>query len=122
MPIAELQIAQETHVVDTLVVVAALHMHAFVLLFALIRTMRGGPRNRWAWPALALAVVGGHLFAWGSSIAGSRGMPRRFAQYLEVFASLQRVTSIGAIVMFVGLALCLVALGAAPRALGADEG
>jgi heme/copper-type cytochrome/quinol oxidase subunit 1 len=43
-------------------------------------------------------------------VLGSAGMPRGYAAYLERFASLQRVASLGALVMIAGLLLVVVSV------------
>jgi cytochrome c oxidase subunit 1 len=47
--------------------------------------------------------VGFNLFYFPMEILGWMGMPRRYSEYLPMFADLQRLTSIGAFIMVAGL-------------------
>jgi hypothetical protein len=100
---------------DTLFAVGAAHLHAFVLVFALLRRLDGAPRSGLGWTGLAVATVGAHAFGWGCVVLGSRGMPRRYAGYLDQFEHLQVAASVGAFVMLAGL-LATVTAHAAARA------
>jgi hypothetical protein len=100
------QIASDSSIVDkTLIVAAAMHLEAFVLLFALLGAwMRNPLGTRPLW-GLALAALGAHVFGYGCMLLGSQGMPLRYGGYIERFSSMQRVTSLGALILLAGLAL-----------------
>jgi hypothetical protein len=95
---------------DTLSATAAGHLEGFVLVFALLRGLDGERVSRWGWSGLVLAAVGAHVFGYGCMALGSAGMPRGYAAYLERFTSLQRVASLGALVMIAGLLLVVVSV------------
>jgi hypothetical protein len=101
---------------DTFFAVAAAHFEAFVLLFALLRWLRPGSQTRLGWTGLVTATIGAHVFGWSCTILGARGMPRRYADHLEIFNSLHAVASVGAFLFFMGT---LAIVGA--YALGASE-
>lgn len=96
---------------DTLLAVAAMHLEAFVLLFGLLRVWVGEPVTSSSLRGLLVAGVGAHVFGYGCAWLGREGMPRRYAAYLGRFNALQVVTSIGALVLLVGLVLILLRAG-----------
>lgn len=99
----------EVHLNDTLFSVAAAHLEAFVLLFAVLRGLDGAAWSRVGWTGFVLAAFGGHLFGYGCMVLGSRGMPRRYAAYLGEFTSLQTIASVGSFVLLSGLLMVVVA-------------
>lgn len=102
-------LADDIHLHDTLLVVAAAHFEAFVLLFAVVRGLDGASRSRLGWVGLGLAFGGAQVFGWGCAVLGVRGMPRRYVDYLERFNSLQAITSVASFVLLGGLVVVVVA-------------
>ena len=102
-------IADDIHLHDTLFPVAAAHFEAFVLLFAVVRGLDGASRSRVGWMGLGLAFGGAQVFGWGCAVLGLRGMPRAYADYLELFNSLQAITSVASFVLLGGLVVVMVA-------------
>jgi hypothetical protein len=101
-------IGDEVLLSDTLFAVGAAHFQGFVLIFALLRQLHHAA-TRLGRVGLLLAVLGSQLFGWGCTALGARGMPRRYAAYLETFTSLQILTSLGAFLLFAGILLVTVA-------------
>jgi heme/copper-type cytochrome/quinol oxidase subunit 1 len=104
----------EGHLNDTLLPVAATHLEAFVLLFAVLRSLDGAASSRIGWTGFVLATLGGTLFGCGCMVLGSRGMPRRYAAYLPEFASVQIIASVGSLVLSGALLMVVIAHTAAP--------
>lgn len=97
------------HIHDTYFALAAPHFTGLVLVFAMLRGADRAGRTRWGWLGLGLAVLGAHVFVWTLAILGTRGMPRRYVDYLPAFTSLHRVASVGAFAFLVGLLLVVAA-------------
>jgi hypothetical protein len=105
----------DTHLGDTLFPVAARHLEAFVLVFALLRALDREYVSRLQWSGLILAALGAHVFSYGCMLLGTRGMPRRYVAYLDRFTTLQVVASVGALVLLAGLLIIVLARGEAIR-------
>jgi len=110
-----------THLGETLFATAASHLEAFVLVFALLRQLDREPVSRLQWSGLIVAAVGAHVFGYTCMLLGSRGMPRRYAAYLDRFASLQVVASVGALLLLGGLLTIVLARSAGSRRVQDDS-
>jgi len=109
----------DIHLHDTYFVVA--HFH-FVMVGSAIFAFIGGVFYWWpkmygvmynetiAKTGTAIAFIGFNLTFLPQFIAGSKGMPRRYFDYAEEFASYNYWSSIGAMTLGVGLSIALYAL------------
>jgi len=106
----------DVHLHDTYYVVA--HFH-YVMMGGTVIALLGG-MHYW-WPkitgrmynetlgkiAAGLIFIGFNLTFFPQLVLGSRGMPRRYANYLERFTDLHQLSSLGSGIMGVGLFLVL---------------
>jgi hypothetical protein len=93
----------DSHLADTVFPIGAAHLEALVLLVAFLRGLAPRPRALpVAWIGLALGTIGAYVLGWGMIVLGSRGMPRRYAQYLELFQVPHVVASLGAVALALG--------------------
>jgi len=112
-------LATDMHLHDTYFVVA--HFH-YVMMGGTLVAFLGGLFH-W-WPKLvgkmfndtvgmisaAIVFVGFNLTFLPQFVLGTRGMPRRYATYLEEFQDLHRLSTIGSLTLGVGLLLALLVL------------
>jgi heme/copper-type cytochrome/quinol oxidase subunit 1 len=106
--------AVDVYLHDTLFSVAVYHLGISSSLFAVVALLHGRAPDvpRRGPPALfgaTMAFIGSHLFHFGLAVAGTRGMPRRYMNYLEEFQTLQVVATAGSLMLVGGLALGLFA-------------
>ena len=111
--------APTSHLHDTYFVVA--HFH-YVMVGGTLWAFLGGLFH-W-WPKLTgkmfddkigqvgsvVSLIGFNTIFFPQFILGTRGMPRRYFEYLEEFTFLHRVSTIGAYILLIGLATCLFCL------------
>jgi cytochrome c oxidase subunit I len=109
-------LAVDVHLTNTYFIVA--HFH-YVMMGSTLFAFIGGmyywwPKmfgkmfnERWALIAFIFIFVGFNLTFFPQFIAGSQGMPRRYAYYLPQFVSYHRASTIGAYTMATGLFLVL---------------
>ena len=107
----------DLHIHDTYFIVA--HFH-YVMVGSTLFAFLGGMYHWWGkifgktynepWSKAAIAVifVGFNLTFFIQFIAGSQGMPRRYADYLDEFWIYHLVSSIGSYILGVGLVMVLV--------------
>jgi cytochrome c oxidase subunit 1 len=107
-------LATDVHLHDTYFVVA--HFH-YVMMGGTVMAFLGGLHHWWpkmfgrmyhetaARIAAGLVFLGFNLTFFSQFILGTRGMPRRYAQYLPQFEALQRVSTVGSIVLGLGFFL-----------------
>ena len=107
-------LAVDVHLTNTYFIVA--HFH-YVMMGSMLFAFIGGmyywwPKmfgrmysERWGKVAFWVVFIGFNLTFFPQFIAGSRGMPRRYASYPVQFVSFHRASSIGAYTMGAGLVL-----------------
>jgi cytochrome c oxidase subunit 1 len=109
----------DIHLTDTYFVVA--HFH-YVMMGGTVTAFLAG-LHHW-WPKLsgrmydddlgiagaALVAIGFNLTFFVQFIMGARGMPRRYYNYLDQFRDLHRFSTVGALILALGVALVFVNL------------
>jgi cytochrome c oxidase subunit 1 len=112
-------LATDMHFHDTYFVVA--HFH-YVMMGGTLVAFLGGvfhwwPKmtgkmfnDMWGMVSAAIVFVGFNLTFLPQFVLGSRGMPRRYATYLEEFQDLHRLSTIGSIMLGSGLVIALIVL------------
>jgi cytochrome c oxidase subunit I len=112
-------LATNIHLHDTYFVVAHFHyvMMGTVLFAFLAGLYYWWPKitgrmfhENWARIAAAIAFIGFHATFFAQFVAGSQGMPRRYATYPEQFMSYHQVSTVGAFIMGAGMFLVLANL------------
>ncbi len=112
-------LATDVHLHDTYFVVA--HFH-YVMMGGTLIAFIGGlhywwPKmfgrmfsELWARVACLIIFIGFNWTFFPQFLLGTRGMPRRYARYEPEFQSLHQVSTVGAMVLGVGLFLCAAVL------------
>jgi cytochrome c oxidase subunit 1 len=112
-------LATDVHLHDTYFVVA--HFHYVMMGGTLIAFLAGlhywWPKmfgrmfnEFWARVACVVIFVGFNWTFFPQFLLGTRGMPRRYARYEPEFQSLHQVSTVGAMVLGIGLVLCAAVL------------
>jgi len=109
-------LATDMHLHDTYFVVA--HFH-YVMMGGAVMAMLGGIHHwwpkifgkmyneRWALLGAALVFIGFNLTFFTQFILGTKGMPRRYATYVEQFQTLHELSTIGSLILAVGFLIHL---------------
>jgi cytochrome c oxidase subunit 1 len=112
-------LATDMHLHDTYFVVA--HFH-YVMMGGTLVAFLGGVFHWWpkmtgkmfndTWGMISAAIVfvGFNLTFLPQFVLGTRGMPRRYATYLEEFQDLHRLSTIGSLTLGFGLLVALIVL------------
>jgi cytochrome c oxidase subunit 1 len=104
-------LATDVHLHDTYFVVA--HFH-YVMMGGTVIAFLGGLHHwwpkmfgrsfseRWGRIACALVFVGFNVTFFSQFLLGTRGMPRRYAQYLPQFQALHQLSTVGSMILGLG--------------------
>lgn len=97
----------DVHLSDTLVRSSMAHLLWAVPVLGWLK-LRTEPKNRVAWGAIVLLVLGYHLVAWSHFLLGTRGMPWGYFAYDDRFSFGFLLAGIGAIAVTVGAIVFLL--------------
>ncbi len=112
-------LATDVHLHDTYFVVA--HFH-YVMMGGTLISFLGGLHYWWPkmfgrmynefWARVACAIIffGFNLTFFPQFLLGTRGMPRRYARYEPEFQGLHQMSTVGSMILGVGLLICAIVL------------
>jgi heme/copper-type cytochrome/quinol oxidase subunit 1 len=104
----------DVHLHDTYFVVGMFHLRATTCVLAALavalRHCAAAEPKSLLYLATALCAIGSQLMCFAMTVVGTRGMPRRYFNYLPEFQSLHRVIAVGGGLLMLGVGVVLVEL------------